>query len=226
MKGKVLFVSGIDTNVGKTFATAVIACNLAKAGKSVITQKMIQTGCERVSEDIEMHRKIQGIPFTEEDLEGVTCPYIFSYPCSPHMAAAKDGKIIDTNKIAAATEFLREKYEYVLLEGAGGLMVPIDFTLLTIDYIRQQRYPLVLVTSGKLGSINHTLLSMYACKQYGIEVKALVYNLFPEEDKLITENTLEYLSQYLERESPQTALFSLEEVKEGCSPSLDVVSLL
>ena len=138
----------------------------------------------------------------------------------------KDGKIIDTNKIAAATEFLREKYEYVLLEGAGGLMVPIDFTLLTIDYIRQQRYPLVLVTSGKLGSINHTLLSMYACKQYGIEVKALVYNLFPEEDKLITENTLEYLSQYLERESPQTALLSLEEVKEGCSPSLDVVSLL
>ena len=68
MKGKVLFVSGIDTNVGKTFATAVIACNLAKAGKSVITQKMIQTGCERVSEDIEIHRKIQGIPFTEEDL--------------------------------------------------------------------------------------------------------------------------------------------------------------
>ena len=226
MKGKVFFISGIDTNVGKTIATGAIAKALAQAGRTVITQKMVQTGCERVSEDIEEHRRIQGIPFTEEDKEGLTCPYIFSYPCSPHMAAERDGKQIDLERITQATRQLMARYEYVLVEGAGGLMVPIDFTLLTIDYIRQQSYPLVLVTSGKLGSINHTLLSMYACKQYGIEVKALVYNLFPEEDKLITENTLEYLSQYLERESPQTALLSLEEVKEGCSPSLDVVSLL
>ena len=195
--GKVLFVTGIDTNIGKTYATGLLAKAIAAAGKTVITQKMIQTGCERVSEDIEMHRKIQGIPFTEEDLEGVTCPYIFSYPCSPHMAAAKDGKIIDTNKIAAATELLREKYEYVLLEGAGGLMVPIDFTLLTIDYIRQHQYPVILVTNGRLGSINHTLLSLSACRQYGIEVAALVYNQYPEEDAEIEKNTLDYLKERL-----------------------------
>ena len=90
-KGKVLFISGIDTSVGKTAATGAIAKALAKAGKQVITQKMIQTGCVEVSEDIEEHRRIQGIPFTEEDKAGLTCPYIFTYPCSPHMAAAKDG---------------------------------------------------------------------------------------------------------------------------------------
>ena len=192
-KGNVYFISGIDTSVGKTAATGAIAKALAQAGKRVITQKMIQTGCEQVSEDIEEHRRIQGIPFTEEDREGWTCPYIFSYPCSPHMAAAKDGRTIDLQVITQATERLRERYEYVLLEGAGGLMVPNDFQSLTIDYIRDQGYPLILVTSGKLGSINHTLLSLFAAEQYGIPVKAIVYNQYPHIDALIEANTLEYL---------------------------------
>ncbi len=192
-KGNVYFISGIDTSVGKTAATGAIAKALAQAGKRVITQKMIQTGCEQVSEDIEEHRRIQGIPFTEEDREGWTCPYIFSYPCSPHMAAAKDGRTIDLQVITQATERLRERYEYVLMEGAGGLMVPNDFQSLTIDYIRDQGYPLILVTSGKLGSINHTLLSLFAAEQYGIPVKAIVYNQYPLIDALIEANTLEYL---------------------------------
>ena len=192
-KGNVYFISGIDTSVGKTAATGAIAKALAQAGKRVITQKMIQTGCEQVSEDIEEHRRIQGIPVTEEDREGWTCPYIFSYPCSPHMAAAKDGRTIDLQVITQATERLRERYEYVLLEGAGGLMVPNDFQSLTIDYIRDQGYPLILVTSGKLGSINHTLLSLFAAEQYGIPVKAIVYNQYPHIDALIEANTLEYL---------------------------------
>lgn len=192
-KGNVYFISGIDTSVGKTAATGAIAKALAQAGKRVITQKMIQTGCEQVSEDIEEHRRIQGIPFTEEDREGWTCPYIFSYPCSPHMAAAKDGRTIDLQVITQATERLRERYEYVLLEGAGGLMVPNGFQSLTIDYIRDQDYPLILVTSGKLGSINHTLLSLFAAEQYGIPVKAIVYNQYPHIDALIEANTLEYL---------------------------------
>ena len=192
-KGNVYFISGIDTSVGKTAATGAIAKALAQASKRVITQQMIQTGCEQVSEDIEEHRRIQGIPFTEEDREGWTCPYIFSYPCSPHMAAAKDGRTIDLQVITQATERLRERYEYVLLEGAGGLMVPNDFQSLTIDYIRDQGYPLILVTSGKLGSINHTLLSLFAAEQYGIPVKAIVYNQYPHIDALIEANTLEYL---------------------------------
>ena len=166
-KENVLFISGIDTNVGKTVATGMIAKALAKAGKKVITQKMIQTGCEHVSEDIEAHRQIQGLPFTDEDTQGLTCPYIFTYPCSPHMAAAKDGRRIDLETITQATRRLRETYEYVLLEGAGGLMVPNDMESLTIDYVKEQAYPLILVTSGKLGSINHTLLSPYACADRG-----------------------------------------------------------
>lgn len=214
MKGKVLFVSGIDTNIGKTFATGILARALAEKGKKVITQKMIQTGCTEVSEDIEMHRRLMGIPFTDEDRDGLTCPYIFTYPCSPHMAAERDGCSIDLGYITARTRALQDIYEYVLLEGAGGLMVPNDFGSLTIDYVKENNYPVVLVTSGKLGSINHTLLSLFACKQYGVEVKALVYNLYPQTDKLIEENTMEYLTQYLRKEFPETAFIILPEYKE------------
>ena len=219
-KGNVYFISGIDTSVGKTAATGAIAKALAQASKRVITQKMIQTGCEQVSEDIEEHRRIQGIPFTEEDREGWTCPYIFSYPCSPHMAAAKDGRTIDLQVITQATERLRERYEYVLLEGAGGLMVPNDFQSLTIDYIRDQGYPLILVTSGKLGSINHTLLSLFAAEQYGIPVKAIVYNQYPHIDALIEANTLEYLRIKF----PQIPLLLLNDLQT--EESIDISPLL
>ena len=217
MNGKVFFVSGIDTDTGKTFATGLIARSLAQKGKTVITQKMIQTGCTTISEDIEMHRRLQGIPFTPEDEAGLTCPYIFTYPCSPHMAAARDGRTIDLTVITAATRRLQEKYDYVLLEGAGGLMVPIDDRLLTIDYVRDCGYPLLLVTSGKLGSINHTLLSLFTCRQYGIPVEAVVYNLYPEGDRDITANTLQYLQDYLREYHPESALIQLPRVEAATS---------
>lgn len=222
MKGKVLFVSGIDTNVGKTAATGAIAKAIAKAGKSVITQKMIQTGCKEISEDIEEHRRIQGIDFTDEDRAGITCPYIFTYPCSPHMAAERDGRVINQDNIVKATESLQEKYEYVLLEGAGGLMVPIDMESLTIDYVKRHSYPMILVTSGKLGSINHTLLSLYACESYGIEVKAIVYNKFPSIDADIEANSLEYLKAKF----PSIPLILLPELDGSDSSLPNIYSLL
>lgn len=225
MKGKVLFISGIDTNVGKTFATGILARQLAAEGHKVITQKMIQTGCTDVSEDIEMHRRLMGIPFTEEDRAGLTCPYIFTYPCSPHMAAERDGRRIELSTITRATHELQEHYDYVLLEGAGGLMVPNDFESLTIDYVKEQNYPLVLVTSGKLGSINHTLLSLYACRQQGITVDSVIYNLYPQIDQLIEDNTLDYLRQYLRREWPGTNLFLLSEEKETGTAKLEQTNL-
>lgn len=72
---------------------------------------------------------------------------------------------------------MAERFEIVLLEGAGGLMVPLTTSLLTIDYVAQHQFPVILVTSGRLGSINHTLLSLEALKSRGLKLKALVYNL-------------------------------------------------
>lgn len=209
MKG-IYFVTGIDTNVGKTAATGIIARELLDRGVNVITQKMIQTGCIDESEDIVEHRRIMNIPMQEEDLNFDTCPYIFTYPCSPHLAARIDKRTIDTNKISEATRRLSDKYEVVLLEGAGGVMVPVTDDYLTIDYMSDMQYPVILVTSGKLGSINHTLLSLEAIRQRGLDLAMLVYNLYPKADETIEQDTLKYLQKYLDKYYPDAELKILE----------------
>ena len=206
------FISGIDTNVGKTFATGYLATLFAKEGKTVITQKLIQTGCAGISEDILMHRKIQQMPVSTFDQDGTTCPYVLSYPCSPHMAAQLDGVKYDFDRIKASTDRLLKHFDVVLLEGAGGLMVPLTAQMLTIDYVQQQQMPVILVTSGKLGSINHTLLSLEICKQRNIEVSALVYNRYPSIDAKIEENTKQYLINYLSANFSFTQWIELPEI--------------
>ena len=88
MKNKqIIFISGIDTDVGKTIATGFYANKLSAQGLSVMTQKLVQTGCQGIADDIQTHRKIQNLPLQQWDLDGTTCRHIFSYPCSPHLAA-------------------------------------------------------------------------------------------------------------------------------------------
>ncbi|HFC8487096.1 TPA: dethiobiotin synthase [Neisseria subflava] len=203
MKG-VYFVSGIDTDIGKTVATGVLAKQLLQQGKSVITQKPVQTGCQNIADDIAVHRKIMGISLQEADKQRLTMPEIFSYPASPHLAARLDSRTLDLDKIRTATQQLAAQYEIVLVEGAGGLMVPLTENLLTIDYIQQQAYPVILVTSGQLGSINHTLLSFAALKQYGIQLHSLIFNhIHDSKDETVAGDTLEYLKGRLKDEFPE-----------------------
>ena len=217
MKG-VYFVSGIDTDIGKTVATGVLAKQLLQQGKSVITQKPVQTGCQNIADDIAVHRKIMGIPMQEADKQRLTMPEIFSYPASPHLAARLDGRTLDLDKIRTATQELAAQYEIVLVEGAGGLMVPLTEDLLTIDYIQQQAYPVILVTSGRLGSINHTLLSFTALKQYGISLYSLIFNhIHDSKDETVADDTLEYLKGRLKDEFPEAKWQELAktEVSDG-----------
>ena len=205
MSGKVYFVSGIDTDIGKSYVTGYLAREWCRAGRKTITQKFIQTGNVQISEDIMLHRRIMGIDLTEEDSNGITMPEIFTYPASPHLAARIDGRAIDFGKIERATEHLCECYDAVLLEGAGGLMVPLTERLLTIDYVAQKGYPLIFVTSGRLGSINHTLLSFEAIHKRNIRLDTLVYNMYPPmEDKTIREDTERFLQGWLKEFFPTT----------------------
>lgn len=200
MKDNVYFFSGIDTDAGKSYVTGYWAKCLMEQGVKVITQKLVQTGNHDVSEDIELHRRIMGISFTPEDEQKLTMPEIYSYPCSPHLAARIDNRPIDFDKIRRATEILSDRYEVVLLEGAGGLMVPLTEDLLTIDYIAQHDYPLMFVASGKLGSINHALLSLEAVQRRNIRLHTFFYNLYPTlADTTIQDDTLEYLRQYVSK---------------------------
>lgn len=214
MKQNIYFVSGIDTDAGKSYCTAWYANQLATDGKRVITQKFIQTGNCGHSEDIDLHRRIMGTGYLPEDQEGLTMPEIFSYPCSPHLAARIDGRSINFDKIEQATLELANRYDTVLVEGAGGLMVPLTEEYLTIDYIADKGYPLIFVTSGKLGSINHTLLSLEAIQRRGIKLHAVLYNLYPPvEDHTIEEDTLKYIRHYLGKHFPETELAVVPVIK-------------
>lgn len=203
MTAPVYFISGIDTGIGKTFTTGYLAKLWNAQGIKTITQKLIQTGNVDVSEDIEQHREIMQMGWFPEDDTKLTMPEIFSYPASPHLAAKIDGREIDFQKIEDATQQLTALYDAVLLEGAGGLMVPLTERLLTIDYVAQKQLPVILVSSGRLGSINHTILSLEAIKSRNIELYALAYNLNDEsQDKLISQDTADYLKGYLAQHFP------------------------
>ena len=198
MTAPVYFISGIDTGIGKTYTTGYLAKLWNEQGKKTITQKLVQTGNTDISEDIEQHRKMMQMGWFPEDESKLTMPEIFTYPASPHLATKIDGREIDFQKIEDATQQLAHKYEVVLLEGAGGLMVPLTTELLTIDYLAEKKFPVILVSSGRLGSINHTLLSLEALKSRGLELYALAYNLNDEsQDPLISKDTSDYLKNYL-----------------------------
>ena len=204
MKKNEYFISGIDTDCGKTYITGLLAKEMKESGIHVITSKLVQTGCVGVSEDIVEHRRLMEIDLLPEDIAGVTCPFVFTFPASPHLATAIDKRNINFKKIRAAQMELCAKYEIVLAEGAGGLMVPITENYLTIDYIKEYDIPLVLVSSSKLGSINHTLLSIELCLQHSVNLHTVIYNQMPGDDEVIAAESFAYFKRYLNNKSPET----------------------
>lgn len=218
----VYFVSGIDTDAGKSIVTGILARTLYRQGVKVITQKFIQTGCRGISEDILKHREIMGIAPQDVDSDGTTCPYVMTYPASPHLAAEIDRISIDTNKIYQATEKLASLYDVVLLEGAGGLYVPVTRDYMTIDYIREKGYPLILVTSSKLGSINHSLMSLELCRIRGINLQYVVYNDFPNDSEWIKNDSITIIRQYLDCYFPACKLLELPVVEGEKYPDLKI----
>lgn len=189
--------------MGKSYATGWLARRMMDDGERVATQKFIQTGNVGRSEDIEVHRRIMGIPPLPEDADLTTSPIIFSYPASPDLASRIDGRKLDLTLADRSTELLAERYDRVLVEGAGGIMVPLEGDYLTIDYIRDRNLPVVLVTNGKLGSVSDTLTSLYAIKGYGLKLEMVIYNPWFDKDERIAADTRQYLRRHVEQNFPE-----------------------
>lgn len=202
----IIFISGIDTDAGKTYATAWLAKHLMKKGQRVITQKFIQTGNSGYSEDIVKHRELMGTGLLPEDEDFTTAPIIFSYPASAQLAARLDGKEINLDKVKQSSAVLASRYDSVLVEGAGGLMVPVTDDYFTIDYVKDEKLPLALVTNGVLGSINHTILSLEAIKNRDITLRYLLYNTYFDNDKTIADDTRGFISRYLAKHFPESEM--------------------
>jgi len=195
-----IFISGIDTDIGKTVATGLLAKFLLKHSGGVITQKLVQTGCTDVSDDIGIHRQLMGCGHLKQDRKGLTCPYLFRHPSSPHLSAGMEGREIDTQHILEATLALEKEFNTVLIEGAGGLMVPLNSNTMVLDYIMENQYPVILVSSSRLGSINHTCLSIEALRSRNIQLRGIIYNIFVQDDPLIAKDSMEQIRIFMVRQ--------------------------
>ena len=197
--GHVYFISGIDTGVGKTVVTGLMARWLHASGRDVITVKMVQTGNTGFSEDLDAHRALADMPRFREDDLGLTAPQIFAFPSSPELAARLEGRTVDLEKIADAVTTCAAAHEVVLVEGAGGLAVPLTADTLAVDFAAAQGWPLILVVSGRLGSINHTVLSLEAAAARRMPVAGVVWNGHPDADPTIDEDARAETLRHLRR---------------------------
>ena len=177
---------------------------MLERGDKVITQKLVQTGNKTESEDITLHRRIMGIKPTTHDILHITAPLIFTYPCSPHLAAKIDGRELDLKIADEATSVLSSAYDYVIIEGAGGIMVPLHERYLTLDYVVDRKLPSIVVVGGELGSINHALLTLELMKMKGADIYGVVYNPWFDKDKTIASETQSYLREWVREFLPGT----------------------
>ncbi|MBI2485521.1 MAG: dethiobiotin synthase [Deltaproteobacteria bacterium] len=173
---KGIFVTGTDTGVGKTVASAALAWTLRQSGKKVVVMKPVQTGTDSAGlMDIEFVQKVMGTNYPIEEV----CPYRFPHPLAPSVAASFVGEKIDLEKIKSAFYKLSSTQDTVIVEGAGGLLVPITDDYLMSDLAFDLKLPLIIVSRPSLGTLNHTLLTVESARSRKLEVLGIVINQFP-----------------------------------------------
>jgi len=173
MKG--YFITGTDTGVGKTIVTACLA-KLFK-NRNVGVMKPIETGvdaqCSSSSNsDAKFLMEITGVQDPLEDIS----PYRFKLSASPYQAAKTEEKEIDPEIILERFRTLQSKHSMMLVEGIGGLMVPITQRYNVSNLALQIGLPLIIVSRVQVGTLNHTLLTINAAQQHGLKVKGVILN--------------------------------------------------
>lgn len=170
-----IFITGTDTGVGKTVVTAALALHLKKRGILVGVMKPIETGCSPTRETQSDAGRLRSIIESEEPL-GAIRPYSFAQPVAPLAAAQSEGQPINPDTIQKVYRLLSNRYDCMVVEGIGGVRVPITPTIGVTDLIRSLRLPVVVVGRSGLGGINHALLTIEALRRSRIPIVALVLN--------------------------------------------------
>jgi dethiobiotin synthetase len=183
-----LFVAGTDTGVGKTFFCALFLKFLHASGIAAGYQKWISTGDAEHPEDLDFCIKTAG-PAVAADIE-LQVPFRFTYPASPHLAAELEGQQVDDAVISSAFQTMATQYELLIVEGVGGLLVPLRRDLLLVDLLARLRPPVLLVARSGLGTLNHTLLSLEALRSRNIPIVGVVFSdgQEPADETLIADN--------------------------------------
>ena len=172
-----IFVAGTDTGVGKSIFTGLLARHLLKKGHRVVTQKWVQTGAVNFSQDIRTHLRLMRKTIDEyaSYLPSMT-PYLFEYASSPHLAGRLENKPIRISKIKKCFKYLSEHFDFVVVEGSGGILVPLGWKRLLAEVVKELHLPVMLIAENRLGAINHTLLSIEALKSRGIKIIGVIFN--------------------------------------------------
>ncbi len=175
-----IFITGTDTDVGKTYVAALIAKQLHKQGVNVGVYKPAASGCTDngdnmlFSEDADALWNAAGQPATVNHV----CPQMFRAPLAPHLSARAEGKEIHRELLVQGIEYWQENSDFIIVEGAGGLMSPISDDDFVADLAYEFGFPLVVVVANKLGCINHTLQTLVTAAAYedGISIAGIILN--------------------------------------------------
>jgi dethiobiotin synthetase len=174
-----LFITGTDTEVGKTYVAALVARALRAAGHRVGVYKPAASGCrslegELVSDDAVALWEAAGRP---GELERV-CPQRFRAPLAPHLAAREEGRRLDPQLLRTGVDYWQSRSDVLLVEGAGGLMSPLGKEEYVADLAYDLGFPLIVVARNALGTINHTLQTLIAAASFqeGLPIAGIVLN--------------------------------------------------
>ncbi|MBI4691369.1 MAG: dethiobiotin synthase [Nitrospirae bacterium] len=194
---KGFFVTGTDTGVGKTVIAAALIKAVGFLGFKVCGMKPIETGCTREG-DLLLPPDgmfLKCIARIDETVSRIT-PYCFEHPSAPMVAAGVEGTAININKIKEAFNELAITYQSIIVEGIGGLLVPISKNYFVIDLAKELGLPIIVVSKPGLGTINHTLLTVnYALKE-GIQVAGIIINYaYPPEGGIAEETNPQVIKE-------------------------------
>ncbi|MDI6790619.1 MAG: dethiobiotin synthase [Thermodesulfobacteriota bacterium] len=173
-----IFITGTDTGVGKTVITALLALLYQEAGVRIGLEKPVITGV-KAGEDAALAGDLALLRRVLSTGEGPVYSYAFTPAVSPHLAAARAGVTIDLARIESDHAAVCSRYDAVLVEGAGGLLVPLNDDSFMADLAARLKLPLVIVSRPSLGTINHTLLTVSFARKRGLEVVGVVINNYP-----------------------------------------------
>jgi dethiobiotin synthetase len=174
---KGVFITGTDTGVGKTYVASGIAASLRAQGVNVGVMKPAETGCRIRSGALIPTDAIRlaGAAGAHDPLTLIN-PYRFRKPLAPLVAAELEGDTIQVRRIMNAYRTLLRRHDFMIIEGAGGIMVPLSRNYLYLDLAQAIGLPVMVVARPGLGTINHTLLTVAALKERGISIAGVVIN--------------------------------------------------
>jgi adenosylmethionine-8-amino-7-oxononanoate aminotransferase len=198
------FITGVGTGVGKTLVTTILCRQLTAEGREVAALKPVVSGfSDRDSEsDPALIVRSLGQSPTPEAVAAIA-PWRFAAPLSPHLAARREGRSIDLNELVAFCR-AHESRGVLLVEGAGGIMTPIDSTQTVFDLIIALQYPVILVTGTYLGALSHTLTALSALRDAGPPIRALVVS--DSEESIGLAETVESLEPFTGDDIPLISL--------------------